>query len=129
MWEYYNPNPVANVTGDCSVRAVAKALDMTWEQAYMELSRNGFLMGDVPNANHVIGATLREHGFKRKMLPDECPECFTVEDFCERFNEGTYVVFSQNHVATVIDGTLYDMWDSSGNYPLYYWYRKDEDDA
>lgn len=28
MWKYYNPNPVGKKTGDCSVRAVAKALDV-----------------------------------------------------------------------------------------------------
>ena len=27
MWKYYNPNPVGKKTGDCSVRAVAKAME------------------------------------------------------------------------------------------------------
>lgn len=122
MWIEYQPNPVKNGrAGDCAVRAVAKALDIDWETAYAKLTTNGFLMGDLPNANYVIGSVLRENGFKRKSIPDECPECFTVEDFCYEYPNGIYVVFSQDHVATVIDGNLYDAWDSRSSIPQFYW--------
>lgn len=121
MWEFYNPNPINLKTGDCSVRAIAKALDTTWEDAYSALSVNGFLMGDIPNANHVIGSVLRQHGFKRFIVPNECPDCYTAEDFCQDHPEGTYVVFFQNHVACIKDGILYDSWDSSQETPLFYW--------
>lgn len=47
MWVKYNPNPVGRQVGDCSIRAVAKALDIDWETAYALLSTNGFLMGDI----------------------------------------------------------------------------------
>ena len=126
MFEYYNNNPVRpeGGAGDCAVRAISKALDVTWEKAYVMLSLNGFLMGDMPTANFVIGSVLRENGFKRKSIPNECPECFSVDDFCESFPTGIYVVFSQDHVATVIDGVLYDSWNSSGNVPQFYWSRE-----
>lgn len=32
MWKPYNPNPVGRSVGDCAVRAIAKALDVTWEK-------------------------------------------------------------------------------------------------
>ena len=122
MWEYYNPNPIGmNGVGDCAVRAIAKALDISWEQAYTKLCVNGFLMGNLPNADLVWGAVLREAGFNRSVIPNTCPECFTVEDFCKEHSEGTFVVKSQDHVATVVDGILYDSWDSSRNVPIYYW--------
>ena len=122
MWEYYNPNPIGmNGVGDCDVRAIAKALDISWEQAYTKLCVNGFLMGNLPNADLVWGAVLREAGFNRSVIPNTCPECFTVEDFCKEHSEGTFVVKSQDHVATVVDGILYDSWDSSRNVPIYYW--------
>ena len=124
MWIEYNPNPVKNSrAGDCAVRAVAKALGVDWETAYAKLALNGFLMGDLPNANYVIGSVLRENGFKRTSIPDECPECFTVDDFCRKYPHGTYVVFSQDHVATVIDGNLYDAWDSRKNVPQFGWFK------
>lgn len=123
-WEYFNPNPVqhARGVGDCSVRALAKALSISWEEAYVYLSVSGFVMGDMPNANYIIGAVLRENGFKRKSIPENCPECFTVNDFCEKYPEGVYVVFSQDHVATVVNSVIYDAWDSSENIPQFYWY-------
>lgn len=125
MWIEYQPNPVrTDGVGDCSVRAVSKALGITWEQAYARLTLNGFLMGDVMNANYVIGSVLRTNGFKRKSIPDECPECFTVKDFCNQYQVGIYVVFSQDNVATVINGDLYDSWDSSNNIPQFYWYKE-----
>ena len=122
MWEYYNPNPIGmNGVGDCAVRAIAKALDISWEQAYTKLCVNGFLMGNLPNADIVWGAVLRESGFNRSVIPNTCPECFTVDDFCKEHPKGVFVVKSQDHVATVVDGVLYDSWDSSRNVPIYYW--------
>ena len=127
MWQKWNPNPIANDhAGDCAVRAIAKALDLTWEQAYIRLSLNGFLMAEIPNADLVWGAVLREAGLSREVVPNSCPNCYTVEDFCNDHPEGTFVVKSENHVATVVDGVLYDSWDSSRNIPYYYWYLPEE---
>lgn len=33
MYIEYNPNPVARKVGDCAVRAVAKALRISWDDA------------------------------------------------------------------------------------------------
>ena len=127
MWTEYNPNPVkANRVDDCSVRAIAKALDVSWETAYVMLMMSGYSMGDMPHSNVVIGAVLRQNGFQREFPPGDCPDCFTVEEFCELNPEGTFVVFSQGHTATVIDGDLYDSWDSSGNTIFFVWYKDEE---
>ena len=126
MYEYYNPNPVRpeGRAGDCAVRAVAKALDISWEESYAKLTMNGFLMGDMPSSDLVWGSVLREHGFKRELIPNTCPNCYTVADFCADNPEGTFAVKSDGHVATVIDGVLYDSWNSEMKTPIYVW-RKD----
>ena len=124
----YNPNPVGRRVGDCAVRAISKALDTDWESAYILLVSNGFAMGDMPSADSVWGATLRQKGFYRNTLPDTCPDCYNVIDFCEDFPIGTYVLGFGGHVATVVDGDLYDSWDSSMENPQFYWYRKEEDE-
>jgi len=125
MYMYYNPNPVrSDGVGDCAVRALAKAADLTWEQAYTELSTSGFLMGDVMNSDAVLAAVLRKYGFVRGAVPDTCPDCYTVLDFIEEHPNGIYVIKSQNHVATVVDGNLFDAWDSSQRIPLFFWYKK-----
>ena len=127
MWQYYNPNPVRQSgAGDCSIRAVSKALGLTWEQAYAKLALNGYLMGDVISSDLVWGAALRDAGFRREAVPNTCPDCYTVEEFCKDHPAGVFVIKSSNHVATAVDGILYDSWDSSMNVPIYFWYKPDE---
>ena len=128
-WIEFNNNPVGRRVGDCAVRAVSKALDIDWETAYLLLVTNGFSMGDMPSADSVWGATLRQKGFYRESLPDSCPDCYTAEDFCIDHPEGTYVLGFGGHVATAVDGDLYDSWDSSHEIPQFIWFRKGEDDG
>lgn len=124
-WKYFNNNPTGRTVGDCSVRAISVALDVPWETAYLLMVVNGFAMGDMPSSNSVWGAVLRQHGFYRTSLPDSCPDCYTAEDFCADHPHGTYVLGFGTHVATAIDGTLFDSWDSSREIPQYVWYRKE----
>lgn len=127
MYIAYNPNPVrSDPVGDCAVRAVAKALDVTWENAYTKLSTSGFLMGDIMNSDAVLAAVLRSAGFKRGAVDNECPDCYTVADFAEDNKDGTYVVKSDGHVATIIDGNLFDTFDSSNRTLLWFWEKHNE---
>lgn len=124
MWKPYNPNPVGRSVGDCAVRAIAKALDVTWEKAFTMLAINAFVMGDMPSSNSVWGSVLRENGFRREAIEADCSDCFTAEDFCTTHPHGTYVLGFGTHVATVVDGNLYDSWDSSKEIPQYYWTKE-----
>lgn len=121
----WNPNPVGRRVGDCAVRAISKALDVDWETAYVMIASNGFSMGDMPSSDSVWGATLRQHGFYRMSIPDTCPDCYSVIDFCNDNPKGTFVLGFGGHVATIVDGDLYDSWDSSSEIPQFVWYRKD----
>ena len=121
----WNPNPVGRRVGDCAVRAISKALGVDWETAYVMIASNGFSMGDMPSSDSVWGAVLRQHGFYRMSIPDTCPDCYSVTDFCNDNPKGTFVLGFGGHVATVIDGDLYDSWDSSSEIPQFVWYRKD----
>ena len=96
-WIEYNPNPRRNRVGDCAIRAVAKATDQDWEMAYTGLYVKGYSMGDLPSANSVWGAYLRDRGFKRAIVPNTCPDCFTVERQIERgFSDTNYNLATQN---------------------------------
>lgn len=65
MWIKYNANPVANRVEDCAIRAVAVALDISWEYAFDLIAKNAKEMGNVMHSNAVFGSVLRQHGFKR----------------------------------------------------------------
>lgn len=124
-YSFFNPNPHSRSVGDCTVRALAKALNQTWEATYAGLALEGFIQGDLPNADTVWMKYLKERGFKRYWLPDECPDCYTVELFAEDHPEGTFVVsMPGNHVVTVADGVIYDSWNSGREVPTYYFEKE-----
>lgn len=126
MWTEWNPNPLSRRVGDCAIRAVARALGVSWEEAFALVAANAFAMGDMPSSDAVWGATLRQHGFYREAIPNTCPDCYTAEDFCRDHPEGIYVLAFGGHVACVEDGTIFDSWDSSALVPQYFYYRKDD---
>lgn len=122
MWIEYNPNPVSTrKVADCAVRAIAKALNIDWESAYALMANNGFLMGDLMNSDNVWGSVLRQHGFKRYSIPNECPDCYTISDFSNDNKKGIYVLGTGTHAVTIVDGNYYDSWDSGDEVPIYYW--------
>lgn len=125
MYISYNANPEGKNGIDCTVRAISNILGRSWEETYIEMAVEGFIMHDMPSANHVWGAYLKSKGFVRRMIPDECPDCYTVEDFCTDNPEGVFLLALSGHVVAVIDGNYYDTWDSGNEIPVYYWKRKD----
>ena len=124
-WKRFQNNPAGRNVGDCSVRAISAALGISWEDAYAEIAKAGFLMADMPSSNSVWGAVLRQHGFYRHAIPNTCPDCYTMEQFAEDHPDGIYVVGTGNHVATIRDGWLLDAWDSSMEVPVFYWQKEE----
>jgi hypothetical protein len=124
MWKPYNPNPARRWVGDCTIRAIAKATGKTWDEVYTGVSLDGYLLSDMMSANHVWGAYLRRNGWKRKLVDEACPDCYTVADFASEHANGTYILALDGHVVTIKDGDWYDTWDSGNEIPIYYWYKE-----
>lgn len=123
---FCNLNPLDFSTSDCAIRACAMATTMDWDRTYREIAELGRMMGEMPDNGAVWGAYLRRHGFKRAFLPDNCPDCYCVEDFCLDHPKGTYVlgIFGNpGHVVTVIDGDYYDIWDCGDEIPTFYYFK------
>ena len=121
MWVEYNPNRLGRRVGDCSVRAVCGALDTDWDTAYWTIADKGFDLADMPSSNAVWGAVLKDNGFRRLVIPNTCPACYSADDFCRDNNHGIYVLGFGQHVACVKNGILLDSWDSGREIPQYYW--------
>lgn len=120
---YYNPNPLKLSVGDCTIRAISRALHMSWQRTYLSIVIQGFLMYDMPSANRVWGEFLKRKSFKKYQLPDTCSDCYTIKDFCYDYPYGTFVVGTGEHVVCVVDGNYYDSWDSGNEIPIYYFKR------
>lgn len=124
LFRFYNPNPNrGQIVGDCTVRAISKALDQEWETTYAGLTAYGFMMRDMPSANSVWGAYLRKKGFRRYIVDDHGKDIYTVDDFCKDNPAGVYVLAIPGHVVCVCDGYYYDSWDSGQEIPQYFWTR------
>lgn len=82
-------------------------------------------MHDMPSSNAVWGAYLIDLGYKRYVIPNVCPACFTIRQFCELHPKGKYLLATGTHVVTVIDGDYYDTWDSGDEVPVYYFTKEE----
>lgn len=129
MYIYSNLNPMQKSVGDCTVRAISMFTGDPWDDVYMGLAITGFKLADMPSSNIVWGTYLRDRGYVRKNLPDTCPLCYTVKDFCNDYPSGTYLLATGSHVVTCIDGNYYDTWDSGNEVPVYFWVRGGDEDA
>lgn len=133
---YFQPNDkdIKDEFGDCQVRALSKALGLTWLEAFditipicrefqtytifgacgnMEkkkeaLGRLGFAYTGVSN----------KRGTKRP----------TVDSFAKDHPTGSFICNVANHVVAVVDGKYYDTWDC-GECSLYGYYTRTEAQA
>ena len=124
MYIYYNPNPLKLSVGDCTIRAISKVTNQTWKQTYLDLLTQGFVMYDMPSSNRVWAELLKLYGFKKFYIPDMCPDCYTIREFCYDHPVGEYVVGTGEHVVAIVNGNYYDSWDSGNEIPIYYFERR-----
>ena len=124
-FQLFNPNPNGAYVGDCVIRALAKGLDSSWYKIYSGLAIEGYTMGDMPSSNRVWGKYLKDSGFRRYIIPNTCPNCYTIRDFCIDYPVGTYIVGTGTHVICVKDGNYFDTWDSGDETPIFYYHKEE----
>ena len=124
MFVYLNLNPGNKIVGDCTVRAISLAMDQSWADTYADLTMVGRFLYDMPSSNSVWGEYLLLNGFRRHIIPNTCPACYSVRQFARDYPVGTFVLATGSHVVTVIDGNYYDTWDSGDEIPIYYWRKE-----
>lgn len=120
---FQNLNPAKRRVGDCVIRAIAKVMNMSWDDVAIDLSMMMVTEKDIVSSNALWGKYLFMNGFRRGILPDTCPDCFTLKDFVKDFSVGTFVVCTGSHVIAVIDGNWFDTFDSGDEVVTYYYER------
>ena len=118
---FFNPNPLGKKVGDCVIRAISKLTEQDWQTVYMDVTLAGYELCDMPSSNNVWAAYLKRLGFHRNVIPDTCPNCYTVKDFCRDNPRGKFLLATGSHVVTVVDGNSFDAWDSGDETPIYFW--------
>lgn len=121
---YRNPNPMNNLVGDCVIRGISILTDKTWEYIFIELVAQAYSLYDMPSSNKVWGAYLKSQGYEKRIIPNTCPNCYSVRQFCKDNPKGKFLLATGTHVVAVIDGDYYDTWNSGDEVPIYYFQRR-----
>ena len=124
MWVYANPNPCRTEEPDCVVRAISIATGHSWYEVHRELCFLSREKCTMPSVNWLWDLYLRDHGFEKFLLPDNCPGCVTVREFCRKYPDGVYIVATGSHAVAVIDGDWLDAWDSGSEVGTYFFRKK-----
>lgn len=124
MFIYLNPNPAKILVGDCVIRAISISQDRSWLSVYDDICSQGRELYDMPSSNEVWGQYLKGLGYKKRIIPDNCPNCYTLREFANDNPIGNFIVGTGTHVICVINGNYYDTWDSGDEVPIYYFERR-----
>ena len=130
----YNANSRGTSTGDCSVRSISLAFNRDYNDikkllnAAMEVTRSekyNYSRNIVYVIKHILGAG---------PYTDINADKITVQDFADQHKSGTYLVGCSRkpnpklsgdhlggHLVTIINGKVFDTWDSRSWYVCRYW--------
>jgi hypothetical protein len=121
----YNCNPKGRKTGDCSTRAIATTLNISWDDALKEQVKWSLKTHYDVTSKQVVEKVLEEWGWVKmkqprklngkKYLVRELDQILTPE----QLQEGVLVTIA-NHHTCIKDGMIQDIWNcgnkSVGNY-------------
>lgn len=124
MFVEVNLNPYKKSVGDCVIRAISAAENEAWDDTFIDLMLKCFQLKDIPSSNNAWGEYLKDLGYSRYIIPNTCPNCYTIRDFTEDNPVGTFILATGTHVVAVKDGNYYDTWDSGDEVPIYYFEKE-----
>ena len=118
---YYQPNTkdIKDEFGDCQIRALSKALNCSWLEAFdkaISICREEWvsLIFDAPVK--VRSRMLDKLGFDYHGISNKAgSKRPTVDSFAKDHPEGTYILAVAHHEVAVVNGKYYDTWDSGYN--------------
>jgi hypothetical protein len=128
-FQYYQPNQkdLKDKYGDCTIRALSKALNCTWLEAFdltIPICRREQVTNIFDAPSVVERKFLAELGFTYTGISNKKGvKRPTVDSFAKEHPTGTYILNVANHEVACVDGKYYDTWDS-GKKSLYGYYEK-----
>ena len=133
-FHFHNANPKNRATGDCTFRAISVALEQPWEQTVMEMAEMSCKTGYAINDKKGIERYLKSKGWVKHDQPRRYDLCgykkYTGKQWCYEVQSVTQkrrsswdrmvAMIGGHHIVAIIDGKVWDIWDSTdgciGNY-------------
>lgn len=126
-YRYYQPNEkdLKDQVGDCQVRALSKALGLSWLETFdlvipicREIQTPSIFACDLVRTKKAMDAL----GFDYTGISNKKGSIRpTVDSFAKDHKQGTFILTVANHVVACVDGIYYDTWDC-GYKSLYGYY-------
>lgn len=127
-FHFFNKNPKNRRTTDCVVRALATALNQSWEQTYRDLFEIGIKSCRPPEDSWVTDRYLESKGcFKINQPKKRDGTKFTGEEICHLIQENSFISnedlnlsnydfflnIGTHHCSCIIKGKIHDIWNCS----------------
>ncbi len=143
-FHYHNANPKNRITGDCRIRAISVSCEVPYNQVVMDLAKIQCETGYDQCANQGISILMERYGWVKHKQPRKADNTkYTGKEFCETLqrylvdtdvhgmmsDEGIVIAprifcnIGGHHEVAVIDGKVWDTWNSTGGCIGNYWTR------
>ena len=143
-FHYYNANPKKRITGDCRIRAISTACEIPYNQVVMDLAKIQCETGYDQTANQGISILMKRYGWEKCNQPRKPDNTkYTGKEFCEvlqkrlndkkahgqAYKDGIVITsrilcnIGGHHEVAIIDGKVWDHWNSTGGCIGNYWYK------
>ena len=106
-----NMNPSGWNCGDCVIRALSKAEDLTWGEVYDDLVAIGRKKHRMPNDTRVYKKWLEDRGYVQLPQPKHLDGTkYTVMDYIDemKYSNMKLLIHITNHILYAYNGVEYD---------------------
>ena len=128
-FHYHNANPRNRITGDCEFRAISAALEQDYNVTVMEMAemmcKTGYALNDSKGEEKYL---LSKGWIKRSQPRKPDGTKYTGKEFCKnRVNKNQRYIahIGGHHIVAIIDGKVWDTWDSTGGCIGNYWIKNE----
>lgn len=131
-FRYHNANPKGRRTGDCVLRAIATSTGKSWDEVLDGLVEIAHKHKVMVNDTPCYDRYLQSLGYSKMNQPRKTDNTkYTGHDFDEYlsgqgrlFGYDIVAHIGGHHIVAIVDGTIYDTWNSTGGSIGNYWIRK-----
>ena len=122
---YHDANPKNKCTGDCVIRAISTAMNLTWEEVSENLFKYMMKYKQMMSDPKCYTKYLEDNGWIKCSQPKKVNNTkYTGEEFCDRIASSKYVYIchiGSHHLTVIKDNKVMDTWNCSRDKVGVYW--------